>query len=505
MTTHRINRRGFVAGLGSAAVLAASPRLGAAQNGSNIAVRQSIATLDDSYLEMLRTAVRVMQSRQASDPTSWTYQANIHGTYDMPLAQGWAQCQHGSFFFLSWHRMYLYYFERILRAACNQGMNFALPYWNYSDPAQRALPAAFRTPADASNPLFANPRDPQVNAGGEMPASAVDYSQAFSDVNFSSPGGSGDGFGGQSVSGPVHFDGPHGDLESQPHDVIHVLVGGDNGWMVDPNLAARDPIFWLHHANIDRLWNRWLSLGGGRSNPIDDVWMNTAFTFFDETGAPQTMTGAQIVSNESPPLNYRYDDDPPASTRLIARTAIMGVLRVQPEVRKPTLLTSSQPTHELGGTETAISVPLPQEAKTTVQGIALAVGTRPNAERLILTVDGVQFDKTPGVYYEVYVNLPEGAKPDPRSVYHVGNLSFFGLKPHDGRHAPGAAAQEPNIAARFNITAAVGELHRNQKLNADELRVTFVPRGVLPPKGQQPKAVLTQHKVRFARLSIRKE
>ncbi|MGH7262080.1 MAG: tyrosinase family protein [Nitrospiraceae bacterium] len=39
----------------------------------------------------------------------------------------WNTCQHGSYFFLSWHRMYLYYFERILREA-SRDPNFALPY-----------------------------------------------------------------------------------------------------------------------------------------------------------------------------------------------------------------------------------------------------------------------------------------------------------------------------------------------------------------------------------------
>jgi hypothetical protein len=61
--------------------------------------------------------------------------------------------------------------------------------------------------------------------------------------------------------------------------------------MSDANMAARDPIFWLHHANSDRLWKRWLDQGGGRSDPLDDdVWMDTPFHFFDETGQQVTIT-----------------------------------------------------------------------------------------------------------------------------------------------------------------------------------------------------------------------
>jgi hypothetical protein len=53
-----------------------------------------------------------MKLRPATDPTSWLFQANIHGTYDPTppqFADVWGTCQHGSFFFLSWHRMYLYF------------------------------------------------------------------------------------------------------------------------------------------------------------------------------------------------------------------------------------------------------------------------------------------------------------------------------------------------------------------------------------------------------------
>jgi hypothetical protein len=39
-------------------------------------------------------------------------------------------------------------------------------------------------------------------------------------------------------------------------------VGLPDGWMLDPSLAALDPIFWLHHANVDRLWEVWLQRAG---------------------------------------------------------------------------------------------------------------------------------------------------------------------------------------------------------------------------------------------------
>src|SRR5262249_55065661 len=101
----------------------------------------------------------------------------------------------------------------------------------------------------------------------------------------------------------------HGRLESQPHDVIHVAVGG-SGWMSDPDMAARDPIFWLHHCNIDRLWTHWIGLGGGRRDPTSKpMWMNTKFAFYDEKGTKVVLTGAEILDTRRQ-LNYGYDDMP---------------------------------------------------------------------------------------------------------------------------------------------------------------------------------------------------
>ena len=72
--------------------------------------------------------------------------------------------------------------------------------------------------------------------------------------------------------------------------------------------AGQDPIFWLHHCNIHRLWEKWLAQGGGRVNPIGDpTWMNTNFTFADENGNLVQMSGDEILYTVNQ-LNYQYED-----------------------------------------------------------------------------------------------------------------------------------------------------------------------------------------------------
>jgi hypothetical protein len=279
-------------------------------------IRRSIATFNPEGPELrsLRRGIEVMMGRNPTDPTSWIYQANLHGTTDSPPQPLWNQCQHASFYFFPWHRMYLYYFERILRAASGDP-TLTLPYWNYTDdpslgdPDRRRLPLPFRQPASAAaNPLFVAARAPAINSGtGLLPLSAVDYLKAFTFTNFDGPSGTGAAtFGGPTL---MHHDtgADSGQLEQTPHNVIHGAIGG---WMNDPNMSARDPIFYLHHANIDRLWNLWLRKGGGRQNPMGDMtWMNQPFEFFDENGTKVTLSSKDVLDMFGQ-LSYCYDDDP---------------------------------------------------------------------------------------------------------------------------------------------------------------------------------------------------
>ena len=95
-----------------------------------------------------------------------------------------------------------------------------------------------------------------------------------------------------------------GPLELSPHGAVHVDVGG---LMVAFNTAALDPIFWLHHANIDRLWEVWRGLPG-RSNTNEAAWL-TGVTFqFHNENAAQVDETVQDVLQTKEQLHYSYED-----------------------------------------------------------------------------------------------------------------------------------------------------------------------------------------------------
>ncbi len=50
------------------------------------------------------------------------------------------------------------------------------------------------------------------------------------------------------------------DLEGDPHGTLHGWVGGPGGTMSGMS-SPNDPIFFLHHAPVDRMWARWQANG----------------------------------------------------------------------------------------------------------------------------------------------------------------------------------------------------------------------------------------------------
>ena len=98
-----------------------------------------------------------MTALDPTNPMSLTYQAAIHGRDGEANRQNrdWDWCQHDSWFFLPWHRMYLRQFEKIIGQLIGKP-EWRLPYWDYTseDESAWALPVEFTSPAEPdANPL----------------------------------------------------------------------------------------------------------------------------------------------------------------------------------------------------------------------------------------------------------------------------------------------------------------------------------------------------------------
>ncbi|NJK42232.1 MAG: tyrosinase family protein [Aquincola sp.] len=101
-------------------------------------------------------------------------------------------------------------------------------------------------------------------------------------------------------------DAPEGSLgfcprfDQNPHFFTHVALGGD---MAEFSTVGGDPIFYLHHCNLDRIWESWNRLGN--KNPADPKYLNRKFAFGDRSGKRVDLPVS--ASDRTAQLGYEYD------------------------------------------------------------------------------------------------------------------------------------------------------------------------------------------------------
>ncbi len=463
------------------------------QNGKKgIRIRQDVWKLsnEDPWHPVLlwyARAVAAMQGRAITDPTSWRYQAAIHEHFPAndPLAVSgetlpslseqatfWTQCQHDSWFFFPFHRAYLLYFERIVAEAVRQlggPADWALPYWNYSDATNkdaRRLPPAFYAstlPDGTTNPLRIYkqtlgtetdiPRSPNANKGLDIAtASDVDLSCLLKPQFASSSIGGQVGFGGPRTWFN-HNNGHAGACESRPHGTMHVAVGGPKGWMSSSfTTAGLDPLFWVHHCNIDRLWEVWLRRSAN-ANPGEPGWRSILTMYFhDADGKAVGVKSEQLADTTAPLLGYEYEDvsDPFPGVVTPAAPDPGAVPEMVGATSAPIVLGASRVTVQF-----ATTAPLGPAAKSPSPSVHL-------------NLENITAAEGPTESYLVYVNLPAGIGPEDRPDLEAGIIPLFGV-------VEASREDRGHRGDGLHYSIDVTSLLRTAEWNPNSLQVTFVP------------------------------
>lgn len=277
--------------------------------------------------------------------------AEVHMNAMMAMP-GWA---HTAPAFFPWHRVLILAFENDLAAIDS---SVTLPYWDWTDAASNPLtsdflgtngdpqqdrkvtdgPFAFDGPshwtlkvndeptdpeylqrdfAEAQNQALALPTGAQVSAvlDPQPPAPHQPYER--------SPYKNNDG----SFRAAVEY---------QLHNLVHRWVGGTMLRMTSPN----DPVFFLHHCNIDRLWWMWQTVhpadapylpvsGAAAGHNLNDELI---FSVGGPAPFPDSYRPADVLDNLS--LGYTYEAAAarahiPRSTFAVARI-LFGIVNDAP-------------------------------------------------------------------------------------------------------------------------------------------------------------------------------
>ena len=453
-------------------------------NGDEPRVRRDVQSLladgDEGrkVLDDYAAAIEAMRQRDAdngddlSDPLSWQFQAAIHGLEGVPDSvdhpKSWSSCRHFSWFFLPWHRLYLYFFERIVQFHL-EDETWSLPYWDYTKPdddSSRLIPEPFRTPT-TGNALHTSRRHSRRNhPTNPTPLPFTDRTDAMPALrhrDFAVTGDDATGsFGGGVVEDTTPNVGPSGSLEGTPHGWVHMLVGGDTGLMAAFETAALDPIFWLHHCNLDRLWDVWIDHWGADSLPDDSAWLETEFVFFDNDGTRKSKPIGDILVSAD--LGYVYEStDPPEEISEPVPAGPFGVALRGPEMARPEPLGAASDVPFSKGSTVGIELEKPAR-----RGFAAAE----EPKRWFLRLEDVSGQSLGAAGYDVYLNLPEGEKAADHPDRRAGAIAGFGVREAS---RPDAEHGGTGITQVFDITPVVRALREREGWDASSIDVTILP------------------------------
>jgi tyrosinase len=260
--------------------------------------------------------------------------------------------------------------------------------------------------------------------------------------------------------------------------------------------SANDPIFWVHHANIDRLWECWTTRNGRDANPTNDTdWMKKNFDFVNEKGDLVTMKVSELFDPKGR-IDYKYDNVSQCfrtelpGERMAVALQEPGKERMSAKISKTTIATTS----EVEIDQIDQEVPLAQSEEKGARKAQLSA-MQPSAvspSKAVLRLKGVRAEKPPGASVSVFLTDHQG-----KSREFVGVLSFFGQFGHG--HKAHVRDADKGSDFTFDVSAQLHKLVADNPTDAG-IRVALVASSGLAEEA----AAVGQERYQQAGLRIRK-
>ena len=430
-----------------------------------------------------RKAVAMMKDKADADPKSFAAQHSIHTNF----------CPHGNWYFLPWHRAYLAAFEAICADVLDDP-SFALPYWNWTE--DRILPPAVveSKVGGQQNFLFNDTRFMKATTTltESLNRFGVDAEMLFGRTNINTilESSTFQAFG--SLKPPNQNDtskewqlasGRKSALEREPHDYLHGGVDGDMG---DVSTSPRDPVFYLHHCNLDRLWARWNA--SDKQNDSDPLWHGFTFeqNFWDTSGNLIDVKVSSLFDTLA--LGYRYDD---VAAPVVA---MAPELNAAPQSRFETIASAVVSAEANLNTPTSLPVSISSSAS---EAPALRATGLPELarNRVFAFINDVSVPIRRDIGVRVFINCPYLTPGTPSDDPHyAGAFNFFAGDQSSQARTHGEHTQ----SFALDITETLDAIRRAGTEVDNEILVQLMPVGfeVLPGQGR-----FTVGSVEIAKLS----
>ena len=283
--------------------------------------------------------------------------------------------------------------------SCAGPRTLRLPYWDYTDPAQVALPADFR---NSANTFFDPRRRLAINNG------TATLNPLRTNVN-------------TLLTEPDYFK-YQDEIDNGVHGHVHCTVGPTCpvAHMGDVPVAANDPVFYTHHANIDRLWACWQQLHTTPAGP----WQDAMFSFVDETGTMQREPVKKFL--DSAALGYVYDNV--AACARPGPPAPVVALAAGSSGERKTTMNQASGGIAIAGPTTNVDLDIP---RARLEG---ALGNLRTAGSAELVLRNITAKSPPTTSFDVFL----AARNDPANRQLVGTISWFGAFSRSHRTKDGA-------------------------------------------------------------------
>lgn len=441
-----------VAVAGAAAAYAGSLKGLRAVAQTGLPLRRSLGELplDDPIIETYREFVGKMKELPSSDPFSWVGFADVHGKD----AFSYNHCPHGNWYFVPWHRAYVQMYEVACRKLTGN-QDFAMPYWDWT--ADRQIPKAFSDERwqGRPNPLFEASRrmPPTASLPDNMVGKTRVMEPILEESNYEI-------FGTSRPDGQDSLDqrwitsgtGVQGPLEQNPHNRVHCRVGG----IFCAAWSPRDPIFMMHHGNIDWIWARWNARG--HSNTTDRLWLDMEFQnhFIAPDGSLYSKTVRDLQEVE--PLGYTY------GLRLIDEPAPVDPLRNSniAALYGAAALPDGGPLRVRKANARAAEALRPLGVTLRVDSASLAAApSMARTPEVLAYIKNMTPPEKGDTEFRVFVNCAYLSQEVPTTDPHyAGSFGFFGPHAH---------------SVVVNLTETLKRHERTKHLTGDDITVQLLP------------------------------